>query len=649
MRRTAILLAFPLLTAAVCAQETVAPTPDTVGPARGDNVSDYNVVNTFETGVRFFSVGGSLPEYRSNVNYGNGVRLLSSDLTINSKDGHGKYFDEIVLTTQGLGNDPYESATLRIQKNKLYRYDMVWRLNDYVNPGLVTGGADGLHAMDTRYTLQDHDLTLFPQSKIKFFLGYTHSSQGGPAISTVQLFDTNGNPYPVFANVRRSWNGYRVGNEIEFFGIKLNWMRGWEDFKEDTPFASAGTGPVSSFTRQEPYHGTSPYWRVALFADKKLVSFNGRFTYTAGQRGFLLDETALGTSAGTGINRQIVTSGTARRPVATGNATVSFFPTSKLSIVNHTSIYNVRTEGDSTFSQFDNATQSFTYLSFQYLGIRTVANETDVYYQFLPQLGVYAGYDYSSRRIRSIVSADIPFYDQTNKVNSGVLGFRIRPVKPLTIILNGEIGRDSRPFAPKSDGNYHDLGARAEYRHKSLLLSAYAKSDYNTNAVSFSAFASRSRTYSANASWTPREWLSFDVGYTKLHLYTVGGIAYFVDLNLVPGEQSLYFSNLHTGTAGVRFSMGRRADLYVAYSRVQDTGDGRSTPDGSGIGSSLPAFQAAQTFPVLFQSPLARFSFKLSERVRWNVGYQYYGYREDFDRTLGYRANTGYTSILWSF
>ena len=66
-------------------------------------------------------------------------------------------------------------------------------------------------------------------------------------------------------------------------------------------------------------------------------------------------------------------------------------------------------------------------------------------------------------------------------------------------------------------------------------------------------------------------------------------------------------------------------------------------------------FQAAQTFPLKFQSPLARLSVKITNRIRWNLGYQYYGYREDFFKgqpfttDYGYRAQTGYTSVLWSF
>src|SRR5215472_19256530 len=92
------------------AQPVVAPTPEQVGPARGTNVDDYNITNSFELGYRFAEVSGNLGEYRSQVNYGNGIRVLGTNLTVNSRDGHGTYFDNITLNTIGLGNDPYESA-----------------------------------------------------------------------------------------------------------------------------------------------------------------------------------------------------------------------------------------------------------------------------------------------------------------------------------------------------------------------------------------------------------------------------------------------------------------------------------------------------------------------------------------------------------
>jgi hypothetical protein len=652
-----------LLAAGAAAQQTVAPTGEPVGKRTGEDWNGYNIVNSFETGYRYRTAGGDFDQYRSVVNYGDGIRLLGSNLTVNSKDGHGKYFDELVLSTQGLGGDPYESATLRIQKNRLYRYDLLWRQNDYFNPGLRTGNAAGLHLLDTSYTNQDHDLTLLPQSNVQFFLGYSRGNQNGPAISTIQLFDSRGAPFPLFENIRRLRNEYRIGNELHFFGVRLNWLHGWEDFKEDSAFRS-GPSPagapdnsaLSSFQRNEPYHGTSPYWRVALFADKKLFSVNGRFTYTAGRRAFVLDESSLGTDRfGGAANRQILAYGNADRPVATGNLTFSLFPTSKLTVVNHTAVYNIRIGGDSFFRQLDNASLTSQLLSFQFLGIRTVANETDFNYQAASWLGVYGGYHYSNRLIRSIeqvvIDADtsrFPF-QQTNELNSGIFGVRLRPAKPWTIAFDGEIGRASRPFTPVSGRNYHALGVRVDYKTKSFHFSAYSRANYNANSVTLSAYSSQARTYAADAAWTPRDWLTFDAGYSKLHLNTVGGIAYFANQQFIEGEQSLYFSNMHAANIGARFDLRKRADLYLGYSHVQDTGDGRRTPTGNAQGSSLPTFQAAQTFPVRYLSPLARFSVRITDRIRWNVGYQYYGYREDFYQRDNFRAHTGYTSLLWSF
>jgi hypothetical protein len=656
---------FLAVMAAAIGQQVVAPTPEPVGKSRGEDWQGYNIVNSFETGYRFHTVGGNLDKYRSDINFGNGVRLLGGSLSLNSKDGQGRFFDEMLLTTQGLGNDPYESASFRIQKNGMYRYDLLWRENAYFNPGLTTANANGQHLLDTNYGMQDHDLTFFPQGRLKFFLGYTHTSQTGPGISTEQLFDSRGNEFPLFTNIQRNRNEYRVGNEFAVAGIRVNWMHGWEDFKEDTRFdlsgLNRGNNPTSTTTltqlhRREPIHGTSPYWRVALFTNRRVFNVNGRFTYTGGQRGFVLDESAVGTARFGATNRQVISSGNARRPVATGNLTLSLSPTSKLTIINHTSVYNVRTEGDSVFLQFDNFTLSQDFLYFQYLGIRTIANETDLNYQATRWFGAYAGYHYSNRRIRSIEqfalpndTPDITPSEQTNQLSSGILGFRLRPAKPLTITFDGEVGRADQPYSPTSERDYHVIGARVQYKLKSLQFSAFTRANYNFNSVSLSNYSSRARTYSGDVSWSPRTWFALDAGYSKNHLNTVGGLAYFVTGNFIQGEKSLYFSNIHSGNFGARFAMSKRVDLYAGYTRVQDVGDGRSDPFGAKIGSTLPAFQAAQTFPLSFQSPLARLSLRITEKMRWNAGYQYYGYKEDFYNRENYRAHTGYTGVLWSF
>src|ERR1700685_1146522 len=87
------LLPMLLLPLSAWAQDTVAPTTgESTAPARGENAGNYNVVQSWELGYRFASVGGDDGQYRSTVNYGNGVRLLSSYLTIDSRYGRWSSF-----------------------------------------------------------------------------------------------------------------------------------------------------------------------------------------------------------------------------------------------------------------------------------------------------------------------------------------------------------------------------------------------------------------------------------------------------------------------------------------------------------------------------------------------------------------------------
>jgi hypothetical protein len=110
-------------------------------------------------------------------------------------------------------------------------------------------------------------------------------------------------------------------------------------------------------------------------------------------------------------------------------------------------------------------------------------------------------------------------------------------------------------------------------------------------------------------------WLSLDASYSHLHLDTAGGITFF---------------------AG-------------------SVGDGQSVATGSVNPTTDPAgavFAAVQTCPLTFQSPMGRVAVKLMEKLRFDVGYHYYGYKEQFELysvNESYRGNTGYTSLLWAF
>jgi len=649
-------------------QPTVAPSPETVGRVRGENAGNYNVVHSFETGYRFHTVDGNRDRYRSDVNFGNGLRLLGSNLTVNSKEGHGRWFDELVLQTQGIGNDPYQFASARLQHNKLYRYDFTFRINDYVNPGLTTGTLGG-HFLNTRRQMQDHDVTLLPSAPFRLLAGYSRNSQAGPGLTSIQLFDSRGDEYPLFTEVDRRQSELRLGAEARVSGYRFVVLRGWQRYREQMPrrIDAPQTGAISddlntlaSFRSPESYNGDTPYWRMHLLGDKKAwYSVSGRFSYAGGRRHFLLEELSAGAERrGLARDRQILVNGSGRRPVSSGSLTVSLFSPRRVTFANHTAFHQIAMDGDSSYREFNNATLGVELLRFQYLGIRTIVNSSDLTFRANRWLAVYGGHQYSNRRIRSREGETIDTFTgvteatQTNHLHAGLVGLRIQPVRPLSISVDSEAGRSDKPFTPIADRKYHVLGGRVQYRKGPATVTAYSKAAYNTNSSSLFVHSGRSRVQAVDASWAARSSLSFDAGYTKQHWDTLTGLAYFAG-GEVTGDQSVYTSNIHTAYLSVRASIRKTADLTFGFHRVQDTGDGRGSPaavpSGARPGSMAAAFRAAQTFPLRYQSPLARLSVKVHDKVRWNLGYQFYHYKEEFFTSRNYRANTGFTSVVWSF
>jgi hypothetical protein len=140
----------------------------------------------------------------------------------------------------------------------------------------------------------------------------------------------------------------------------------------------------------------------------------------------------------------------------------------------------------------------------------------------------------------------------------------------------------------------------------------------------------------------------------------VSGIAYFAGTGrtTLQNGNSLYLSNVHAANFGARLAVAKRADVYVGYTITKDTGDGRAVvatvpdPASGGVSPAVALFAGVQTFPLSYQSPLGRVSVRITPKLRWNAGWQFYNYHEQFG-LLGYyqnfHANTGYTSVSWAF
>ncbi len=487
-----------LAAAYATAQPTIAPTEEQVGPRRGQDLDGYNVTNSFEVGYRWRDVDGNLGKYRSDVNFGNGVRLLGSTLSIHSKEGHGRYFDELLLNTQGLGNDPYQFSSFRIQKNKIYRYDLLWRENAYYNPALPIAG--GEHFLDTSRKLQDHQIVLLPQSRFRIFAGYSRNSQTGPALSTINLFDQHrGDEFPVFTDIRRLQDEYRLGAEVSFWGLKLSAQRGWEHFRDDTRNTSGlltgnnttDATQLTSFRRDEPYHGSTGNWRVHLLTEHaKWYSLNGRFTYAGTRRNFIFDEAALGTdrsrrrSQPPGLSlRQWQAACFGGEPHGNAESSRCF---------NYHQPHCVSPHSNGRRWNIYGGQQCHRVWSAHPLPVPRHTDDHQLDGYELPRVsnaGLLRGI--------SILQPPDPFNRATQlrrpdsrscRRRAGQHAARrsfwsaLRPIKPLTFIADAEIGRADRPIYPTSEKNYHALGGRIQYRTRTLTFGGLVRTNYNFNS-----------------------------------------------------------------------------------------------------------------------------------------------------------------------
>ena len=70
-----------------------------------------------------------------------------------------------------------------------------------------------------------------------------------------------------------------------------------------------------------------------------------------------------------------------------------------------------------------------------------------------------------------------------------------------------------------------------------------------------------------------------------------------------------------------------------------------SRDKGQGDRFSAVVQNIITSYPMQYQSPEFRVAFRINRNVDWNVGYQYYDYKDVQTPTQNYRAHLPYTSL----
>jgi hypothetical protein len=217
---------------------------------QGVDYGDYNIHTSIEFGYRYNDVTGNQNTFNTFVNLQTGVRLFDTTLEMRSIDHQGTFFDDLYSFNFGWGGDPNDVSRLRIDKNKWYDFTMLyrrdknfWDYNLWANPlnpaapnpvGSTSAGcivsppsaaspglpgycsspaiaqATSPHSVNLARIMQDYDLTLLPQSRVRLRVGYSNYTDLGPG-----FFTTDSGTEPDFPeHFSYKMNTYRFGADF---------------------------------------------------------------------------------------------------------------------------------------------------------------------------------------------------------------------------------------------------------------------------------------------------------------------------------------------------------------------------------------------------------------------------------------------------
>jgi hypothetical protein len=235
---------------------TASPAPAPAPPAEpeGVNRGGYLIHSSVEAGYRSNFVTGSGDMYDTLVNLQTGPRILDQTLSMHSIDHMGLAFDNLYLNSSGWGGDPNNYLRLRADKNKWYNLQSSFRrdqsfsdfdlLANPLNPPNSTPSIPALtspHLFDTTRRMSDIDLTLLPQSRVSFRLGYSHNNMTGPSFSSVH----EGTDALLFQPWNTTMNSYRMGVDLRIAPrTVLSYDQFLDYYKGDTDTSLASFAPA---------------------------------------------------------------------------------------------------------------------------------------------------------------------------------------------------------------------------------------------------------------------------------------------------------------------------------------------------------------------------------------------------------------------
>lgn len=667
------------LSAAFCLVISSAPMwAQSPSPSPSSSENGTQVTSSIELGVRGLSVNGDHDKYRSDLNYGAGFRLFDSSFLIeNNKDGD-RLFDNILLTGSGWGSDPNGSFRLNADRTGIYKLDSNVRRVRYFNnlkthaiswsQPIPTGSE---HRLNTLHHFGDFDLTVFPERDFRLRFGYSFNRTDGPGLNTIRF---SGDEYAVDSKVKTRSDDFRAGVEGKLWGFNLGLNYGHRVFRDRSRFfvngLNVGNNPASTTSfitnayRQFDVDGATDY--IHSFAQRtfaRKLDFTARFIYAESKSEMEESDNLTGRASSTGnfiILDQIFVPGKSKRPQSRGDVGLTYRITDRLRVSNTFTFDQFNVGGANTLFESVTATTGAgvpvptaltSTSSWRATSYRRFSNLLEADYQASRRFGFNVGYRFTNREV-TVGLLDINLLtgalqrsgeeDLKNSTHTVMVGGKFKPTNQWSIYLDLERGQADNVFTRLANNDFFNFRARsiASIKRFTLNLSVITRDNDNPGTsvpitsgtppvVIFPATEtvanSKIRIFSGSVDWAPRSEIDFSAGYTYTHQTSKVDIIVPVGTPIFSSTRFLLgVSEYYVRDGFFFFDVTarpiKRVSLYASYRIDDDSGQGdRMITRPQDIITS---------YPIRFHMPEIRLALRLTRRIDWNLGYQYYSYTE---------------------
>jgi len=611
-----------------------------------------------EFGWRQLVLGGNRDLYRSHINLDEGLRLLGFSFTSQYPENTGPLFDMLTYRMASWGGDPYNTASLRVEKRGLYRFDFAYSrivyynfLPTFANPLLERGELLGQHSRDAARRRSEYRLTLFPDADFSLYLGYERDAQFGRGFTT---FPIGLDEFLLLDPPRTTTDDYRMGVNFRLRRWRVTVEQGFRAFRDDIhtshPEGTLNLGnsknpanPTSAnpqqillqmFAHDVGIRGLVPTTRLALQGHAhRTVMVTGRFVYSDTNREIVRQEQLMGTLFDLSALRYVTaqtsqSAAQASRPHTLADASVNYRPHRRLTVTTTTRFQQFTTAGDvrtRTEQQLGTdlrgtppprPTRTVTEALSGRMSVDAFLHRVDGTLELIPGLVLRGGYRFAHRRV--LLQRPEEGERETSELNlhSVLGGLSLRASPSFRLFSDFERGSSDAIFTRVTPSRFTRLRARAHYRPVSALtvsMQLRVTDSRTPNPLVDNTF--RNRSVTLTTLWTPRERFTLSLGYTRADITS---LILILHPRLRTLEVSRYVADDNVVEGDLLVAPLRNLQLALGYSLVNAQG----------------------TLPLNLHQPRGMIAYTFPKRCTWSVGWRWYGYNEKGLALQDYRAHT---------